>query len=99
MNIGQEIIDQLRTAAEELGVDALANLDAGRDFAAESARNLSELVDDPNFAMALRAERDAVALHLGIAAVNLGDAADQRLKGVLQGSLAVLAKVLAAGFV
>lgn len=74
----------LRTSAHEVAV-----------YAAERAAHLATIVDDPGFLEAVRAERDAVALRAGIAAVRAGDAADARIVGLLQGGLFWAASLLA----
>ena len=63
-------------------------------FVVERATHLATLVDDPGFQEAVRAERDAVALEAGIIAVGAADAADAQIVGVIQGALAITARLL-----
>ena len=67
-------------------------------YAAERSAHLATLVGDPGFSMAVRAERDAVALKAGIVVVQQADLADarlQRLVAVIQGGLSLAAKLIA----
>lgn len=80
--------------AQMFGKDLSDRTEALRAYAAERAEILSDLVGDPNFDYALRAERDNVALAAGIAAVQAGDAADQRLIGMIQVGMRFLAGLL-----
>ena len=78
-------------ASLEMGVAELAA------FAAERSAYLATLVDDPGFNVALRGERDAVVLQAGIIAVQQVDQIDQtvqRFVGLIQGGLALAARLL-----
>lgn len=63
-------------------------------YAAERAAHLERAVGQPGFAEAVRAERDAVALYAGLAAVGEADAVDDHLLGIVQGALALGARAL-----
>lgn len=81
-------------AIAETGVSLRAGVVELAAFAAERSAYLATLVDDPGFNMALRAERDAVVLHAGITAVQQADQADERFVGLIQGGLALAARLL-----
>ncbi len=98
-DIGDELLALLKAAADELGGHALNNLDDVRSYAAERARHLASIVSEPGFDEAVIAERDAIALRLGISAVYTADATDQRILGVLHAALQIAAKALSGGLV
>ena len=86
----QQVIAVLAESGRELGdtSESVANYARGR------AIYLSTLTDDPGFALAVRAEQDNVLLYAGIALVDEADAADARIKGLLEGVLSVAAGVI-----
>ena len=98
-DIGDELLALLKAAAAELGDLGLENLDDARAYAAERARHLATLVNEPGFDEAVTAERDAVLLRLGISAVDTADSADQRVIGMLHAALQIAAKALSGGLV
>jgi len=65
-------------------------------YAAQRAAVLATLVDQPGFEDAVLAERDNVVIKAGIAATKRGDAIDQRLIGIIQGTLRTAAVMLIA---
>lgn len=94
-----EFLEQLKGEIEDAGGDISVSWDELRMYTAERANHLSALVGQQGFDLAVRAERDAIALKAGIAAVDVADDAGQRWLGMIQGTLIVLAKVLALGLV
>lgn len=96
-----ELLALFADALSEVRVDlaAAANLDSVAQYASERAAHLSTLVDQPGFEQAVRAERDAVMLQLANTIVKRADVADrlarERLTGLVQGSLAMGARLLA----
>lgn len=96
MNIGHEFERLLKEAAGRLGRDLTGNLDEVRAYASERMLHLSTIINEPGYEEALLAERDAVAMKAGLAAVDAGDAADAELRGLIAGALGVAARALAA---
>lgn len=75
---------QLKTSASELAL-----------YASERAAYLAGIANEPGFELAVKAERDAVALKAGISAVNEARAVDQRIVGIIHGALMIGARALA----
>lgn len=76
---------QLKTSTVELAT-----------YTAERAVHLSGLVADPDFLVAVRAERNALWLKASHTAVENADAAEARVIGVLQGALTMTARLIVA---
>lgn len=95
----EDLITMLKTAAQEQGRQLAANLDEVRDYARQRALHLATIVGQPGYETALKAEAHNVALRAGIAAVQAGDAADQRIIGIITGALGIGARVLSGGTV
>lgn len=95
MNVAEDFKELLDDFVQETGRGLQAGTAELAAYAAGRSAHLSTLVGDPGFAVALRAERDAVALKAGITAVRQGDAADQRIVGLIHGGLSFAAKALA----
>ena len=95
--------DTIEVDIRKLWEDALA--ETGRSFqtasadvakyAAERAAVLAQAVREPGFEEAVRAERNALLHKLEIEAIDEADATDARLIGLLQGTLAFGARLLA----
>ena len=96
MNVEQEFKALLEDTLNEMGTSLQADLADLSRYASERSAHLSELVGQPGFEYAVRAERDSVALHAGITTTNEADATDQRLIGLIQGALRIGATALAA---
>ncbi len=75
-----ETLAELRREAEELGTELGVAVDDAGAYAAERTRHLSLVVGEPGFASALAVERDNIALYAALAAVEQGDALDERMK-------------------
>ena len=65
-------------------------------YAAERSAHLATLVGVEGFEVAVRAERDAVALRAGVAVTTEADAFDQRIAGAIHGALAFAARAALA---
>ena len=87
MDLGQLLQD----AIEETGAELKVSAGNARRIIAEEAAKLTLAVGEPGFERVLRASRDSVALRLGIEASLKAAAADQRLLGIIQTGLMMLA--------
>lgn len=94
-DVTKDLANLLGDAIAETGANLQKTAVEIAAYAAERATHLSTLVDDQGFAEAVRAERDAVALEAGVAAVQEADAIDSRVVGVIQGGLFLSARILA----
>ncbi len=74
----------LRSASSELA-----------EYAAERSAHLATLVDDPDFAIAVRRETSDVLMRSGITAVREGDALDDRAMERVYTALAIAARLIA----
>jgi hypothetical protein len=93
----QDLIDMLKTAAQETGRTLASDLDAVSDYARLRAQHLAAIVGQVGYQTALQAEALNVLLKAGVGAVRAADAADQRLLGIVLGALGVSARVLSGG--
>ena len=85
----------LETTADRLGVELMGTGVEMRDYAKSRMLFLASIIDEPGFDLALLAERDNVAMYAGIAAADIGDAADVELRGAILGALSIGAKAMA----
>lgn len=95
MNVQNDMRELFEDAVKETGISLRVGVAELAEYAAERSAHLATLVGDPDFSMAVRAERDAVALKAGLTAVQQADVADAKLVGVIQGGLTFAAKFLA----
>lgn len=95
MNIAEEFADQLQEAGNRLGKSFQASSEEIREYAAARLLHLSALVGQAGYMEALIAERDNVALKVGILAVDRADEADREIIGFIGGALAIGARALA----
>jgi hypothetical protein len=93
--LAQVMLSEITASAEEAGVD-LKSIRVVSAYAAERAAVLSALIGHPGYEEAVRAERDNVALRLGIATAAQAHAAEQRMLGVLRTVLSLGARILVA---
>jgi uncharacterized YccA/Bax inhibitor family protein len=93
--VADDFVALIKDQAAEIGRDLGDNLEEVRQYAASRMLHLSAIIEQPGYLEAVRAERDNVALKLGLAAVAVGDAADQRLIGAIGGAIALGARALA----
>lgn len=89
MNINELLEDVL----EETGAQLSVSKDDLVQYTAERGAHLATIVDEPGFSLALRAERDSIALYAGLNASLAAEAADARMVGTIQGVLLKLAMV------
>ena len=94
-NASTSISDLLKNALRETGRDAQANLDEVRVYTAQRLIHLATCVGQPGYEEALVAEKDNVLLKAGIAAVNVADAADAKIIGIVVGAMSVGAHAIA----
>lgn len=80
--------DTVSAAARRLEVELKGDSHELRTLAAELTADLTLAAGQPGFDEALVAARDAVMLKLGVDAVEIGDAADAELRGIILGMLA-----------
>jgi hypothetical protein len=85
------LFDELTT---EIGAGFQVEAEELAEYAAGRSAHLATLVGDPDFNLAIRAERDAVTLKAGIGAVQQADKIDQRVIGAIQGGLSLAARLL-----
>ena len=95
MNVGQELEKILKDNAAEFGNELRIDFTEIREYVAARTAYLATIVGQTGFEQALRAERDNVALKIGIGITKRADAADQRLLGVIGGVLSLGARALA----
>lgn len=91
----EELKQLLESAIKETGGNLAVSSKELANYMSERAAHLSTIVGQTGFHMAVIAERDSVALRAGLNATNFGDGVTQRLVGLLQGALALAAKLLA----
>lgn len=94
-NFERDLKDLLEASARRLEVEFKGDSHRLREVAAEEMAALSLLVGQPGFEEAVLASRDIVLLESGLAAVELADAADAELRGLIGGFLAASARALA----
>jgi len=87
-----EALNLIIDAAKEFGRDIDA--DAVREAVKTQARLLAAAYGEPGYRRALISARNTVALAAGIDAVEAGDLADARIRGVIEGVLGIAAKVM-----
>lgn len=88
---GQRVGDAIEQAAARLGKTLGVHGAELRAYAAERVVHLATIAGQAGFEEALVAERDNMALKIGIATVDAADDSDRELLGVLLGALAVAA--------
>ena len=91
---GEDIVSQMLSEAESMGLELVDNLDEVAAYAAERAEHLSLAIGEPGFELALLAERDNLTLKATTDAVAHADALDARLLAVARGALALAARGL-----
>ena len=88
-----ELMRTLEDSAARLGVLLTEDLSSAREYAAGRIPVLAAAASEPGFELVLRAERDALALQVGLSVVGVADAADAELLGLITGGLAVAARL------
>ncbi len=97
MILASDVQAMLMDAASEFGKTFQADTSKVATYTVARAAVLAQAVGKVGFERAVRAERDNVALMLGIQAVKNGDDFDQRMLGIITGVLGVGARVLTGG--
>ncbi len=87
-----ELVDLVKHSAADLGKEV--NLDALKIAARDQSRLLAKAIREPGYRRALKSARNSVAMAAGIDAVNVADAADAKLLGLIEGALGITARVL-----
>lgn len=95
MNAGNVFVDQLEKAAKELGVDLKRSGQEVAQYFDQRAAHLSTIMGEPGIDEALAAERDSVLLFAAGRSVDVADAADAQLIGIVRGALAIAVTALA----
>ena len=95
-NLADDFVQLLKDNAVEAGRELSSDLTAVSDYAAARLAHLSTVVREPGFREALLAERDNVALKAAGRAVDRADSFDAKLLGLIEGSLSLGARALAA---
>lgn len=95
-DLSKELQQLLEGAAERLGRDLQNSGTDVRNYIAERMLHLSSIVGQAGYDEALIAERDNVALFVGLEVVDAADAADRELLGLIGGGLAIGARAIAA---
>ncbi len=92
--LGCDVIDNIATEAEAIGVSLKDCLQDAAIYAAERVEVLSAAMSEPGFELALKAERDNIALKVAISAVERADEIDARILAVTRSSLVLAARGL-----
>jgi hypothetical protein len=85
------LFSTIEDAAARLGIMLQGDLAEIREYFAARTLHLSTLAGQPGYMEAVIAERDALALKLGLVSVNQADGADRELLGTIAGVMAVAA--------
>ena len=81
------------------GLDFKGSAQEIRQYSAESMARLATLVGQPGFETAVEAERDIVAIKIGMRIAKDADKADMKALGVIEGALRMGAGMLSGGAV
>ena len=95
MSVADQFKSLVESTADRLGITLTRDMVECRDYAKRRMLFLASIIEEPGFDMALLAERDSVAMYIGIATAAAADAADVELRGVILGALSIGAKALA----
>lgn len=94
----QSVLDDFIDMLTQAGIDTIEGGAGGvarvAEYAARRTAHMAPLVGEDGFLAALAAETDNVALRAGLAAVEEADAADARLRGMLEGAMRLGARLL-----
>lgn len=93
--VGEDLLEQIRQQAREVGESLQPSLDEVSDYIAERAAHLATVVGEPGFEKILYAERDNVLLKAAGRAVVEADKLDARLLASAQAGLAIAARLIA----
>lgn len=92
--LANNMLGLLTSELKELGAEAGTSLEETAAYAAARAEALAELQDQAGFSRALKAATNATMLYGAIKTVEIGDAADAKIRGMLTGALGMGAGML-----
>ena len=95
MDIKKEFLALLDDAAQETGHDFKLTHDQIAEYMAVRALHLSAIVAEPGFSQAVTAERNNVAMYVGLAASERAAGVDRQLLGLISGAIRIAAVALA----
>lgn len=93
--VGEDLLEQIREQAREVGEQLQPALDEVADYIAERAEHLASVVGEPGFQKVLFAERDNVLLKAAARTVVEAEKFDARLLASAQAGLAIAARLIA----
>lgn len=95
-DITDDFVKSLREHAIDAGKELVGDLNEVRDYVAARMQHLAKAVTEPGFRAALIAERDSIAMKAAGRAIDRADAFDARIAGIIEGTLIVGSRALAA---
>ena len=95
MDAKAEFLNMLDDAVEDTGLELSKSREEIAAYMAERADHLSAIVEEPGFGRAVIAERNSVAMFIGLEVSDNAHAADHRALGWIAGALRIAAVVLA----
>lgn len=87
----EEITAMIQRELEQTGASLRKAPADVAEMIAARAEHLQEIIGEEGYELAVDAETDAIALHIGLATVRTATAADQRLLGIIIGTLRIMA--------
>lgn len=90
----KDIKEILEDAVVETGVELKTTPQELAKYILQRASHLASIAGEVGYSLAMRAERDNVALKAGIAITKIADAADARIIGIIQASLKIASSAL-----
>ena len=96
-NIGQQFFDTIVGPLKTLGFDLKGKAGEIKMYAAESMARLATLVGQPGYEMAVEAERDIVAIKVGMKVLADAKKTDAVAVGIIEGALRMGAGFLSGG--
>lgn len=96
MNPAEEVKSQFTAIIKALGKSVKGSASQIAKYATDRAAHLAELVDDPNFEQAYKAERDAVLLKAAIDSTNAADASDRAAAQIMSAALRIAVVAMTA---
>lgn len=95
MSLKEELKALLEDAVDETSGQMSMAADEAADYIAARAQHLAAAVGQAGFDEAVRAERNSVALHIGIMGVGNAAEVEARFVGIVHGALRIGAAMLA----
>lgn len=96
MDVAREFLNLITAVAKETGRSLKVAAGEVAEYAAQRASHLATIIDEPGFAEAVIAERDAVMLFAGMEVVDEADAIDERWIGAIHAGLSFGARLAMA---